>query len=105
MAALFVRNLQPLQYEPAHTAQEIVTWYAARLHLGLWGLLIALPLAVLVSGSATLLHRWRNEVELRQAARQTLASLRTHLPTALVAGATFAAAGVLSIVALHVLSD
>jgi hypothetical protein len=27
MTALFVRNLQPQQYEPAHTAQQIVMWY------------------------------------------------------------------------------
>ena len=26
MTALFVRNLQPPQYEPAHTAERIVTW-------------------------------------------------------------------------------
>jgi hypothetical protein len=49
MTALFVRNLQPLQYEPAHTAQQIVDWYAARPRVGLWLLLTALPLAVLVA--------------------------------------------------------
>ncbi|MGA7410525.1 MAG: hypothetical protein WBW33_08565 [Bryobacteraceae bacterium] len=105
MTALFVRNLQPLQYEPAHTAQQIVTWYAARPHVGLWVLLIALPLAVLLTGCATLLHRWRREVELRQAARQTLTAIRTHLATLLVAGATAAAGGILAIVGLHVLTD
>jgi len=26
MTALFVRNLQPQQFEPAHTAQRIVSW-------------------------------------------------------------------------------
>lgn len=105
MTALFVRNLQPLQYEPAHTAQQIVTWYAARPHVGLWVLLIALPLAVLLTGCATLLRRWRREVELRQAARQTLTAIRTHLATLLVAGATAAAGGILAIVGLHVLTD
>ena len=45
MTALFARNVQPPQYEPAHTAQQIVDWYAARPHIGLWVLLIALPLA------------------------------------------------------------
>lgn len=105
MTALFVRNLQPLQYEPAHTAQRIVTWYAARPHIGLWLLLIALPLAVLLTGCGTLLRRWRDEVELREAARHTLAALGPHLATLLVAGATFAAGGILAIVALHVLTD
>ena len=51
--ALFVRNLQPQQYEPARTAQRIVSWYAARPHFALWLLLIALPAAVLVMGGAT----------------------------------------------------
>jgi hypothetical protein len=105
MTALFVRNLQPLQYEPAHTAQRIVTWYAARPRIGLWGLLIALPLAVLVTGCGTLLSRWSDEVELRQATRQTLAAIRAHLATLLVAGATVAAGAILAIVALHMLTD
>jgi hypothetical protein len=53
MTALFVRNLQPLQYQPAHAAEQIVSWYAVRPRIGLWGLLIALPLAVLVTGCGT----------------------------------------------------
>jgi hypothetical protein len=105
MTALFMRNVQPQQYEPAHAAQQIVMWYAARPHIGLWVLLIAMPLAVLITGCATLLRKWSDEVELRQAARNTLVALRTHLATALIAGATLVAAGILSIVALHVLAD
>ena len=49
MGALVVRELQPLQNEPAHTAQQLVMWYAARMWT-LWVLLIALPFAVLVTG-------------------------------------------------------
>jgi hypothetical protein len=105
MTALFVRNLQPLQYQPAHTAERIVTWYAVRPRIGLWGLLIALPLAVLVTGCGTLLRSWSDEVELRQATRQTLAAISAHLATVLVAGATFTAGGVLAIVALHMMTD
>lgn len=105
MTALFVRNLQPLQYEPAHTAQRIVAWYSLRPHLGLWVLLIALPLAVLVMGCATLLRSWSTEAQLREATRQTLVAIRAHLSTLLVAGATLTAGGVLAIVALHVLTD
>ena len=105
MTALFVRNLQPLQYQPAHTAERIVTWYAGRPRIGLWGLLIALPLAVLVTGCGTLLRGWSDEVELRQATRQTLAAISAHLATVLVAGATLTAGGVLAIVALHMLTD
>ena len=104
MAALFVRNLQPQQYEPAHTAQQIVMWYAGR-QWTLWVLLIALPLAVLVIGCATLLRSWNDEVELPHAARQTLAAIRAHLPTLFVAAATLTAGGVLVIVILHMLAN
>jgi len=51
MTALFVRNLQPQQYEPAHTAQRIVAWYAARTHLGLWLFLIGFPWRYLSSAA------------------------------------------------------
>ena len=105
IAALFLRSVQPLQYEPAHTAAQIVNRYAARPHVGLWVFLIAMPLVVLLSGCATLLRGWTHEVELRRAARDTLATLRSHGGTVLVAGATVTAAGILAIVALHVMTD
>lgn len=105
MTALFVRNLQPLRYEPARTAARIVTWYSARPHVGLWLLLMALPLTVLVVGWATLLRGWNTDVALRQATRQTVAAVRAHLATLLVATATLAAGSILAIVALHVATD
>jgi hypothetical protein len=105
MTALFVRNIQPGQYEPAHTAARIVTWYSLRPHVGLWVLLIALPLAVLVIGCATLLRSWSDDVELRQASLQTLSAVRAHLATLLVAAATLTAGVILAIVALHVITD
>jgi hypothetical protein len=105
MTALFVRNVQPLQYEPAHTAQRIVMWYAARPHVGLWVFLIALPFVVLVTGCATLLRSWNDDVQLRQAAAQAFTALRAHLAMVFVAAATLTAGGVLAIVTLHVLSD
>jgi hypothetical protein len=105
MTALFVRNLQPQQYEPAHTAQRIVNWYASQPHVGLWAFLMILPFAVLVIGCAALLRSWNRDADLRQAARQTLAAIRAHLATVCVAAATLTAGGVLAIVALHVLTD
>ncbi len=105
MTALFVRNLQPQQYEPAHAAQQIVLWYAAQRGAGLWVLLITMPLAVLVIGVATLLTRWRNDERLRLAARQTLTAIRMHFATLVVAAATVSAAAILAAVALHVLTD
>src|SRR2546428_14065519 len=76
MTALFVRNLQPQQYEPAHTAERIVSWYSLRPHVGLWILLIALPLAGLVIGCATPLRGWNDDVELRHVSRQRVAPTR-----------------------------
>ena len=104
MTALFMRNVQPLRFEPAHTAQEIVAWYAARPRLGLWLLLITLPLAVLTTGCAALLRNWHDDADLRAAAQQTLTVLRAHLATLVIAMATLTAAGILAIVALHSLS-
>ena len=105
MTALFVRNIQPLQYEPAHTAQRVVDWYATHPPIGLWVLLIALPLAVLVSGCVALLRNWRREVELRDAALQMDAAIRAHLTTLVIAVATLTAGGILVVVALHVITD
>jgi hypothetical protein len=105
MTALFMRSVQPLQYEPAHTAERIVDWYAARPHVGLWMLLIALPLAVLAIGSVTLAREWSRNEALRDAARQTLAVIRSHAAALLIACATATAGGILLIVGLHVLTD
>jgi hypothetical protein len=104
MTALVVRNLQPLQYDPAHTAQRIVMWYSARMWT-LWVLLLALPFAVLVSGCATLLRSWTRHVELPHTARQALALIRAPLATLFVAAMTLTAAGILAIVVLHMLAN
>ena len=105
MTALFARSIQPLQYEPAHTAQRIVDWYAARPHIGLWVLLIALPLAGLVLGLATLRREWRGNDELRVATLRAIGLARSQASSILIAGATAIAGGILAVVALHVLSD
>ena len=105
MTALFARNIQPLQYEPAHTAQRIVDWYAARPHIGLWVLLIALPLAVVIIGSVSLVREWSRSQELQNATLRTIGFIRSQAPSVLIAGATAIAGGILAIVALHVLTD
>ena len=105
MTALFARDIQPQQYEPAHTAQRIVNWYASSPHVGLWILLIALPLAVLVIGIATLLREWRRNQALRTATFEAIAILRSHAATLLIAGTTVTAGGILAIVALHMAAD
>jgi hypothetical protein len=105
MLALFLRAVQPAQYEPARTAARLVDWFAARPFLGLDMFLIALPLIALIIGCATVLRGWRSDPQLRQATRQTLAAIRAHSAVLLVAAATLVAGGILAIVALHVITD
>lgn len=104
MTALFVRNVQPQQFEPAHTAQRIVDWYAARTHVGLWLFLIGFPLAVLAIGCISLARNWRSDPALRQAARDSARSIRRHFAVLVVALATAASAVILCIVALHLIA-
>ena len=105
MTALFVRNLQPPQYEPTHSANRLVDWFAARPLLGLDVFLIAMPFAALVIGFATSLISWRRDAELRQVALETLAAVRAHLATLFIALATVMAGGFLTIVAVHMITE
>ena len=75
--ALVVRQVSPLQHEPAHTAGRIVMLYAGRMWT-LRALLITLPLAVLVTGCVTLLRGWSNVPELHRTPTGQLA--RPHRP-------------------------
>lgn len=105
MTALFARSIQPQQFEPAHTAQLIVDWYAARTHIGLWLFLIAFPLTVLLTGAATLLREWRRDESLRDAARKILTLARAHAASILIACTTTVALCILAVVTLHLITD
>jgi len=105
MTSLVVRSLQPIRYEPAHTAQRLVDWFSVRPHLGLDLFLIALPFAAFVIGSAAVLRSWHSDGKLRQAALETLAAVRANLATLFIAGATVVAGGILAIVAVHMATD
>ena len=105
MISLFLRDVQPPQYEPAQTARHLVDWFAASPLLGLDVFLIALPFAALVIGCATALRSWRSDPQLRQAALATLAAIREQSAALLIVLATLIAACILSIVALHVITD
>ena len=104
MGALVARELQPLQNEPAHTAQQLVMWYAARMWT-LWVLLIALPFAVVVTGCVTLARNWRDDMKLPRAAQQTLAAIRADRAMLFVAATTLTAVAILAIVALHMAAN
>jgi hypothetical protein len=104
MGALVVRQLSPLQHEPAHTAHRIVMWYAGRMWT-LWALLISLPLAVLVTGCVTLLRSWSNVPELPYRAQQVLAAIYADRPMLCIAMMTLTAGVVLAIVAMHMAAN
>ena len=104
MTALALGNLQPLQYEPAHSAQQLVMWYAGRMWT-LWVLLLGLPFTVLVTGCAALLHSWNRDIVPSLTARQSLAMIRAHLATLFIASTTLIAGVILLIVVLHVLAN
>jgi hypothetical protein len=104
MGALVVRQLSPLQHEPAHTAHRIVMWYAGRMWT-LWALLITLPLAVLVTGCVTLLRSWSNVPELPYRAQQVLAAIYADRPMLCIAMMTLTAGVVLAIVAMHMAAN
>ena len=101
MTSLVVRNLGLPQYEPAHTAQQVVMWYAGRLWT-LWVLLFALPCMVLVSGCVAL--RTRNRDTEQHSTRRSLASTRPHWSVRFVSVTTIASAGVLAVVVFHALT-
>ena len=63
---------------------------------------IADPLLI---GCATLLRSGAEDAPLRTATLQTLAAVRAHCSTLLIAAATVAAGAILAVVALHVLTD
>ncbi len=104
MTALVLRNFQPLQYEPARSAQQLVRWYAGRMWT-LWFLLLGLPLIVLVSGCAELLRSFNRDIVLPFTSRKSLAWVRTHLSSLFIAATTLTAGVILVIVVLHVLAN
>lgn len=105
MLSLFARDIQPVTYEPAHTAQRLVDWFSQHPVLALDIGLITLPFVAFIIGGAAVLRAWRTDPELREAAQQTLTFIRRHFAALLIAAATLTAGGILAIVALHVITD
>jgi hypothetical protein len=104
MTALVLRNLLPLQYEPARSAQQLVMWYAGRIWT-LWFLLLGLPLIVLVSGCAELLRSYNSDIVLPLTSQKSLAMVRAHLSSLFIAATTLMAGVILAIVISHVLAN
>ncbi len=98
MLSLILRGMGPMQYEPAHTAQQIVLWYSGRIWT-LWLLLTLLPLAVLGIGGTVLLGQSSTEPH------RLLGAILSNGTTMLVAVLTPASAIILLIVGVHVLRN
>jgi hypothetical protein len=103
LTAVLVAAGDTPKYDLARVAQQIVTWYSGRAWT-LWVLLLAVPLAVLIGGCATLLAAWNRDVEVPQTTRLSLAMIPAPLATLGVAATTMTSAGILAIVALHMLA-
>jgi hypothetical protein len=104
MTALTWRNLPPLQYESARSAQQLVMWYAGRMWT-LWVLLLGLPFIVFVSGCAELLRSWNRDIALPLTSQDSLGMVRAHWAFLLIAATTIVAGVVLVIAVLHVLAN
>lgn len=98
-AAIFFRNFFPTDN---NGAQQLVGWYAGR-HWTLWTLLVALPLAVLILGSVSVLNSWKSDASLRDDTIRAAAAVRAHLPVFVIGSATAAACILLAFVALHMI--
>src|SRR5271156_254091 len=87
MTALLLRNLQPLQFEPARSAQQLVMWYAGRMWT-LWVLLFGLPFLVFVSGCAELVRNWKRDISVSPTSQKSLTMVRAHLASLFIAATT-----------------
>jgi uncharacterized protein YceK len=103
LVAVIVQRLEPLQREPAHTAQQIVMWYAERMWT-LWILLLALPLSVLISGCISLMKDSSDSAQAASLAQKALAALHPAGARTSVAVTTMTAAVIVGIVILHMLA-
>ena len=103
VTALSIRRVPPPESEPARTAERIVAWYAAHPQLALWVLLLLLPLAAFLLGSAALLRTWGDNPKLQYWTWRALAEIPEHWPAVSIGGATLLSAGVLVTITAHLM--
>jgi hypothetical protein len=96
LAAVGLRFFQSVRFEPAHTAQVIVNWYAGRIWT-LWVLLVALPLAALVMGCIALQQGWTKQ--------KPSGPVRCQRADWIITVETLVAALILVVVGMHVLAN
>jgi hypothetical protein len=100
MISLFLREVQPL----AQTGR-VVEWFTHHLVLGLYVALFSMPLAAFIGGCTVLLHSWRKDRQFRTGTSKLLIAAKDQWASLLVAAATVLAAGILFIIALHLLTE
>jgi hypothetical protein len=96
LAAVGIRAFQLIQFEPAHTSQLIVDWYAGKVWT-LWVLLVTLPLLALILGCASL--AW-SPIYARQ-----FQTRRWNGAAIAILADTLAAFVILVVVVLHILAN
>ena|ERR1700683_277223 len=100
MISLFLREVQPLAQ-----SGRVVDWFTHHLVVGLYVSLFSMPLAAFIGGCTVLLRSWGNDPQFRTATSKLLLAAKDQWPSLLVAAATVLAAGILFIVALHMLTE
>ena len=102
LSALYIRQLQRLESEPARTAERIVTWFAAHPHFGLWVVLVLFPFSAFMLGSGALVRTWGDNPQLREYTWRALWAIPNHWPAVFIGGATLLSAGMLMMIAAHI---
>jgi ABC-type Fe3+ transport system permease subunit len=105
VVALSLRQRPLVGGVPARAAERIVTWYAEHPQLGLWLLLVLLPLSALILSSSSLLRTWNENPRLQDVTWRALAAIPAHLPAVSLGAITVVAAGVLGLITLHLMRE
>jgi hypothetical protein len=100
MGALFLRDVQPIM-----GTGHLVDWFSHHVRVGLDIFLIAMPLAAFIVGAPMLLRSWHSDAALRRDALEVCAIVRANAATLLIALSTLIAGGILTIVAMHMITE
>lgn len=100
MGALFLRAVQPIL-----GTGHLIDWFSHHVVVGLDIFLIVMPLGAFIIGAALLLRSWRRDAALRRDALQILAIVRANVPCLLIVMSTTTAAGILLLVAMHMVTE
>lgn len=106
LGAAALRQLQPVEHEPARTISTIFSWIGPRISRFDAALLfLALPGVAAIAGCVALLLAWRRNETLRQDTTAVLTSLRRHLAVAILGTGTLLAGTILAAVIVHIITD